>query len=940
MDPNSVYAPTIFPQTEQPRTGLVRETPGVSAVPTPAQSPGDSPMFRQRLDTGEEFFSPDMPTGFPDYPAPAPQTPEPHFTAPTQVQGEATPQGGQVPTVGVPDEQQQQAQLAQDQLLKMDAQDKLDRLDNMSAAENYGHALVDRITDLVSGPGMAAGRVSTDVINNVLAATGLEMLTGKITNLDASTMHKYFNDKLREIGIETEHDPNTVSGKFGKETVDSAIMLAGMLRAAPHMAAVGGSGLANRIVARVGESISKHPWVAALTEPGSTFGGAYGEVNWGEGGAIPGALIGGVAGDAARRLTLLPFKLAKKLMDAASQRMANNAMPSTAPYVPGRPTTPLRDQAISAEEATSRVQVFSENQINGELQRVQIELAKAVDDVSRGNMGVVRRGQNRGQPIQGTGPEMQERLAQKLDEVEKIAENIEDRFWKRVPQKAKIPVSDLMSRVYGMVSDIQNKKALSSFPKSQVEELLNALAPQRGPDGRMAKNELTVEKLRAIRRSIFDARKTEQMALRRGQTPNGPLISNMIDLEKWIDDAIADGLPDKANIALQQARNFSIKKHDMFTRGPVGDLLARSNRDDFNFSPERFLQDLMKRYQGVDSAVNIGRSLQREKNPAPGSFHSRGLAYPTAATPDEISELKQFETMMEDTIRTMFRDAADGMPPEQASKWIARHENAIRPLAKVHAELLETFTNLTRLTEERNLITESALNRAMGQDGRIAITKLFTDKNPAALAKKLLHGEATHYDINGVPQSYTTEGIAKDAHALEGLRNGVIDEFFTRSKMDPLRAEQMIKDPATKRMLETVLDKDSMARMTKMIDIAARLERGDIGTKWQKYGPGAVMLARVFGSHGAGVVSRILGNQGGSSIQTASIFSTTAKTTVIKALKGLEPRTILARAIQDPSWERILYSKEPSTPKDVAQLTKIARRTVTTMEGLRQYLND
>lgn len=891
-------------------------------------------MFRQRLDTGEEFFSPDMPTGFPDYPAPAPQTPEPHFTAPTTVQAEATPQGGAAPTVGVPDEQQQ-AQLAQDKLMQLDAQEKLDQMDSMTATENFTRSVYSHLSEVLGVP--------VSVIDTAYEAVGVNTLSnwlgGKLgQNIDISdqTAADTFKKMLKKVGVDTEHVENSISGKFGKEAVNAAFTLPALIAAAPAMAATQSTKAVMLIAKSIGESLVKHPWLAVFSEPGATLGGVYGEHYGGTAGIVPGAIGGGVIGDMARRLTLLPFKQAKKLMDAASQRMANNAMPSTAPYAPGKPTSPLRDQAISAEDATDRVQRFSQNQIQGELQRVEIELARAVSDVSRPNIGVVRRGQNRGQPIQGTGPEMQERLAQKLDEVEQIAEKIEDRFWKRVPQKAKIPVSDLMSRVYGMVSDIQHRKALSSFPKQQVEELLNALAPQRGPDGRMAKNELTVEKLRAIRRSIFDARKTEQMALRRGQTPNGPLIANMIDLEKWIDDAIADGLPGPANIALDQARAFSIKKHDMFTRGPVGDLLARSNREDFNFSPEKFLQDLMKRYQGVDSAVNIGRSLAREKNPAPGKFHSGGLAYPNAATPDEISELKQFEKMMEDTIRTMFRDAADGMPPEQSAKWIARHENAIRPLAKVHAELLETFTNLTRLTEERKLITESALNRVMGQDGRIAITKLFTDKNPAALAKKLLHGEATHYDINGVPQSYVTEGIAKDAHALEGLRNGVIDEFFTRSKMDPLRAEQMIKEPATKRMLEQVLDKDSMARMTKMIDIAARLERGDIGTKWQKYGPGAVMLARVFGSHGAGVVSRILGNQGGSSIQTASIFSQTAKATVIQALKGLEPRTILARAIQDPSWERILYSKEPATPKDIANLQRIVRRTVTGMEIARQ----
>jgi hypothetical protein len=941
VDPTNPFSDLL---SQQPRTGLLSPVQDAGGVPMPSPAPGPQ-VFRQQLDTGEEFFAPQMPTGFPDYPA----QPQPGST-------EFTPQPGvaQGPASVGPEQEGVQTEAPSgplptlaERLAQADAADAAAPPD-LPAMENYTRALGSRIVDLVAqGSQMAPGQQAItgsleQIVDNIATLTGVEWLKGSIKQPTPEALSEQFKANLKEVGLDLAHDAEAFSGKFGKESVDSAIMLMAMLRAAPHMAKVAGTTMPQRFIKRLGDSLQKHPWIAAITDPGSVAGGVAGEHFVGEGWQIPGAIAGGVGANAIAKAVMMPVKSMQKLINAASTRFANSTMPSTAP--PAGATTALRDQAISPEDATSRVQVFAQNQIEGEVRRVEIELAQAIDQVTRSQIGVVRRGQNRGAPIVGTGTDMQERLAQHLDKVEEIAHKIEDRFWRRVPQKAKIPVSDLMQRVYGMVTDVANRQSQSSLPRQQIEEMLEALAPQRGEGGKMLPHVMTVEKLRAIRGAIRVARKTEQMAGLRKVEPNGKLIANMIDLEKWIDDAIADGLPPGKNVALDQARQYSYQMNEMFTRpgNPVADLLARRNRGEYGFSPEKFVEDLMKRYKGVESALNIGRSLNDMKNPQhvkPGSgpYHSQGMAYPGAATPTEKGELQQFETMMEDTIRTMFRDAADSMSPEQSAKWIARHENSIRPLAKVHGELLNTFTNLTRLTEERKLITESALHRAMGQDGKVAINKLFTDKNPALTARKLLHGENTHYTINGAPQQYSTEGLIKDPQALEGMRMGVIDEFFARSKMDPMRAEQMFKDPKVKRMLDIVLDKDQVARMGRMIDVSAKIEKGEVNTAREYLKPAAMVISRIIGANAGGAWAQAIGGGSGGSLQTAAIFSQAAQSTVRKALTGLDARTMLARAVIDPNAEKLLYSRLPVTPKGVAELEKTARRVVMGAEGLRQY---
>lgn len=932
MDPTNPFSDLL---SQQPRTGLLSPVPDASGVPTPPLASG-APMYRQTLDTGEEFFSPDPPLGFPPYP-------EPQAGADT-----FTPQPGveQAPASTGPEVEGEQPGTLPSLAERLSQLDEIEAGEppDLPAMENYARALGSRVVDLVAkGSQMAPGQGAItgaleQIVDNVAALTGVEWLKGSIKVPTPEALSEQFKANLKEVGLDLAHDADSFSGKFGKESVDSAIMLIAMLRAAPHMAGVAGTTMPQRFIKRLGESLQKHPWIAAATDPGSVAGGVAAEHNFGEGHQLWGALVGGVGANALAKTVMMPAKVVKRLMDAASTRFVNNVMPSTAPI--GAGSTALRDPAISPEDATSRMQVFAENQIQGEQRRVEIELGQALDAVTRSSIGVVRRGQNKGAPIIGTGPDMQERLAQQLDKVEEIAHKIEDRFWKRVPQKAKIPVTDLLQRVYGMVTSVATKQSQSSLPRQQIEELIETLAPQRGESGRMMPHVMTVEKLRALRGAIRVARKTEQMAGLRKVEPNGKLIANMIDLETWIDDAIADGLPGPKSVALDQARNFSWRMNEMFTRpgNPIADLLARRQRGEYGFSPEKFVEDLMKRYKGVESALNISRSLAREKNPAPGSFHSRGLAYPTAGTPDEVTEIKQFESMMEDTIRTMFRDAADNLPdPSKAASWIARHENSIRPLAKVHAELMQTFTNLSRLTEERKLITESALHRAMGQDGKVGITRLFTGADPAAQARKIMHGETTHYTVNGEPHVYQVEGVTKDPQALEGLRMGVIDEFFSRAKMDPLRAEQMLKNPATKRMLEVVLDKDQLARMNRMIDVSAKIERGEVNTAREYLKPAAMMISRIIGANAGGAWANAIGGSSGGSLQTAAIFSQAAQSTVRKALTGLDAKTMLARAIMDPNAERLLYSRLPVTPQGVKDLEKTARRAVMGAEALRQY---
>lgn len=725
-------------------------------------------------------------------------------------------------------------------------------------------------------------------------------------------------DALNRMGIPT-YEIDNLANKIGQGALPALATWGAMQLAAPSMAAKQGFGTFDYVARNIGEWAMKHPVVGLWLGQTSQAGGKLATqiVNptsdFGKGATeLAGEIAGGMAPGAIKGAVKLPFKalgtipgvgpLARNAaritgegINTLSENLPtdlSNAIKKYNPFYKQPQFTPAKESLVNPNIDANRLQTFSQDQIASAMTYQDRAIENAIKSI----------------PTSGTSGQVQARTHVLLQDAEKISKRIVSGFWDRVPLKTRISVSDLYRDVRNLRRELVDSNNVR--PDEMIDRVLATVQPRRGMNGQIVSAMPTLQKLRDLQSQIGTAITEERArdAPREGQVRNLARISEMID------DNISRQLPNDTSI--EQARNMSKRHNDLFSRGPINDILSKRRSGDFRVPQAASIDTLMQKTDGLAALKAVQEGVSNYPRIPTNKFRPRAYyANPNAVTPVEKDTLNQLVKSAEDSIRASFREVAE-QGPEKAVAYSVKNEEAIRALAGVAGELNFTAQKVAGALAEKKSITASALARFAQTSGDNAVKNIFAQRDPAAVAGQLM------IRFRGDPD------------ALEGLRNQVLNEFiYNRAGTNPNLMQKMMQEPRYEKLLKAVLADDQWARLNRMVNAAVHIgAENETGIKSFFRAPFRTAGRLAGAAFGRRVAPGTL--------QGPSIFSKAAGEFMEKSLGGTDPQDLLAHAVLDPNWEALLYSRIPTTTKDMRAAQTHYKRLFATMNSSQQAVLD
>lgn len=734
-----------------------------------------------------------------------------------------------------------------------------------------------------------------ELVDSALRVSGIAKLAPTFFNQNPGDAMKQMANRFNRMGIFTRPGYEGLASRIGDEAAQGVVTTSLMLAAAPAMVAAKGASAVKMISRWMGQALVDHPYLAMIQAGPSAAGAVVSGDTFGPWAAFPGAIAGGAAASAVGSVARLPFKAVSSVLDRIYIRPPG--VPQNTPIdlrgnlhaPPQRPTAALRDAFAEPERAT----IYGEQQVEGARMHMEDEVKKAILSV-RPTMNVKA---------------AQAQVRKLLGDAEDIGNRIVSDFWKRTPLKTRVPMGELAGDVSKMRREFNSLTGTpSAAPNEMMDKIADLALPKRDPaTGQLQPVPLpTVQRMRDLQGEIRRARLNEEGKAYSGLPVNDALVRNYNRLASMIDDAVMRAIP--GDTSVQQARAASIIYHDIFSRGNLADILARRARGDNKFRPDETVQELMDRYDGLSDLLKVHAKVRAMGRRQP----TLANANPSMLTQKDTQTFYDLKEAAEQSIRGLFQKAAQDMEPATAQKFIKANQEQIAPLAKVSAELQKVSETLTTIVEDRKILEKSALARFVKMDPQKAIQRVWNDPNPSVVSKDLIK---------------TFQG---DEEALEGYRAGLMDELFSRTKMDPNRMLEHLDTPKLRRLFEATFSEEQMTRLSRMVTLTAKLQNGNKDDLKAHFLPTARIIARILGAQVGRVIGRLTG---GGTIQTPGIISQYAQSGVVKALKGFDPKWLLSKAVLDPKWEQLLYSRMPWNTKDLQNTLALVRKVVRTEQG-------
>lgn len=775
--------------------------------------------------------------------------------------------------------------------------------------QNDQHSVAQAVQDIGAGFNLSLARTLSlprETVDRAMGMLGLDYM-------QHGSPQQMTIDALNRMGIPA-YEVENLANKIGKGALPALATYTAMQLAAPAMAAKQGMGAGSYMLREIGQWALKHPVVGLWLGQSSAAGGEVAAHVGGDGTMtrLGGELAGGIAPAVALGAAKLPFRLIPGAMPAA--RMAGKAMgqgiDSIADMLPTdlgnavKKYNPLYQQPVGGKvpnEAifnpnldANRIQTFAKDQIHAAQTYQDKAIENAIESI----------------PRSGTSAQVQNATHLKLQEAEKISKRIVSDFWKRVPLKEKINVGDLRTDINGLkkeLIDLDNQR-----PDTMIDKIMNVVSIQRDPaTGQMMKAPTpTVQKLRDMQSQIGTAI-TEERAR---DAPREGMVRNLVRISEMIDDNIAKQLPNST--AIEQARQMSKRHNDLFSRGPINDILSKRRTGDFRVPQGDSIEALMQKTDGLAALKNVYEGVTNYPRPPTNKFlPAAQRGNPFAVTPAEKTALDDMIKSGEDAVRTLFREAMD-QSPQKGVAWSARNDEVIKGLGKAHGELNFAAQKVAAVLAEQKAVKASALNRFSETSGDAAVKNIFAQRDPANTARQLM------------------VSFRGDPDALEGLRNQVLKEFiYERGKTNPNVMQKMMMEPRMENLLHATLSSEQFDRLKRMVDTAVK-----IGVEDERGFRAAIAApARTVGSLAGAFLGRKL-NTG--TLQAPQIFSNRVGSLVERTLGATDPQDMLAQAVLDPHWEKLLYSRIPSSTKDMKKAESHYRRMFAIMDSTKNAAMD
>lgn len=751
------------------------------------------------------------------------------------------------------------------------------------------HSTASAIQDIAAGFNISVARALSlprESIDRAMGLLGLDFM-------QHGSPQQQTIDALRNMGIPA-YEIENLANKIGRGALPALATWGAMQLAAPSMAAAQGVGTAGYLMREIGQWAMKHPVVGMWLGQASNVGGKTATdltssdnplVEFA--GELGGGMVPGAAKFAAGKIPFVkPIgNLVGKGIGAGVNAISDalptdlgNAIKKYNPFYKQPVAAASGEPLINQNFDANRIQTFAQDQIFA----AQTYQDKAIENAIHSI------------PTSGTPAQVQTRTHNLLQDAEKISKRIVSGFWERVPLKTKIAVRDIRQDAVNMRTELVDND--NTRPDEMLSKIIQATAPQRLPTGQFKPTQLSIAKLRDFQSQIGTAI-TEERAK---DAPREGFVRNLARLSEIIDNNIATQLPKDTSI--EQARQMSKRHNDLFSRGPINDILSKRRTGDFRVPQADSIDTLLQKTDGLAALKAVQDGVSTYPRIPTNRFQTKAaLANPFAVTPAEKAQLDELVKSAQDSIRTSFREAAD-QGDAKAVAYSQKNEDAIKALGHVAGELAWAAQKVSVALTEKKTIAASALARFSQTSPEKAVANIFAQKDPAATARQLM------------------VSFRGDPDALEGLRNEILKRFiYEVGKTNPNVLQKMIQEPRMGNLLEATLSPDQFSRLTRMINTAVRLGVEDETSFTQALKYPMKTLGRIAGAK----VGRML-NTG--TIQTPGIISKAAGDFMERRFGVTNPADMLSQAVLDPNWESLLYSRIPTTTRDMKAASVKYRR--------------
>lgn len=706
-------------------------------------------------------------------------------------------------------------------------------------------------------------------------------------------------DALNRMGIPA-YEVENLANKIGRGALPALTTYAAMQLAAPSMAANQGITSLSYMAREMGKWAIKHPVIGLWLGQTQQAGGKIATAKFGENPLteFAGELAGGMVIPAAAKLATKPIKYAGKAIGSIANTISDflptdleNAIKKYNPFYKQPPSASGVDPLVNKNLDLNRIQNFAKDQLHAATSYQDAAIENAINSI----------------PRTGTPAQVQTRTHNLLQDAEKISKRIISGFWDRVPLKARIAVKDMRSDVLAMQRQLVDND--NTRPDMVMNKIIQETAPTRLPNGQFKPAQMSVAKLRDYQSQIGTAI-TEERAK---DAPREGFVRNLAQLSEIIDDNIARQLPNDTTI--EQARQMSKRHNDLFSRGPINDILSKRRTGDFRIPQGDSIDTLMQKTDGLaalkavqDGVSNYPRIPTNRFRPA--SYYSSSFA----VTPAEKQQLDALVKSAEDSIRAGFREAAD-QGPKKAIAYSQHNEDAIKALSNVAGELAFAAQKVSAALASQKTIAASALARFAETTPEKAVSNIFAQRDPTAVARQLM------------------VSFRGDPDALEGLRNQILDHLiYTVGKGgNPNLIQKMIQEPRIENLLNATLSPDQNARLNRMVNTAVRIGAEDATSLIQKFKYASVAFARVIGAK----FGRSLGT---GTIQVPGMTAKAGGSFMERQFALSNPQDLLTMAVLDPNWESLLYSRLPTNTRDMRIAQKTYKRIFAVMNSAQQAI--
>lgn len=738
-------------------------------------------------------------------------------------------------------------------------------------------SLYSAVTDFAAGFNHEAAKavaLPEEVFDKGMALLGLDYMQ------HGSPTQRTIN-AIARMGIPIYQVENEAN-KLGQGALPALATWAAIQASAPMLAARTGVSATQMVMKEIGDWALKHPVLGMWLGQTSAAGGQIARDKAGDNPLVglAGELAGGIAGGGVARIGMATGRFAGRTVGRAVNAAVDWAGAPTAvrnmvqKYNPlyQVPPKPFTESVADAVPDIAYTQSYAEDQVAGLKMQMDDAVSRAVASV------------------RSTGPSnVQQRVMHSnLQEAEKISNRLVEDVWKKVDQSIRVPVKDMFNDIVDFRASIKDTPSIA--PVGKIKEGLRLSGLTRDPNtGQMVRTLPTVRRLRDFISSIRNEVVREQAS----DAPRDGYIRNLNRLAAIVEDNIANQFPQ--NTRLAQARAASTLHHDMFSRGPIADILAKRYRGDFRIDPSGSVEALLQRPDGVKAVRDMVTTLSNPK-------------YPTTA--DEKRIIQQVQTDMENSLRNMWREeAANG--PDKAVRWNSRIQGQIKALARVASELQLASQKAATAAQVNEDIGKSALARYAATSAEKAVKNLFAQRNPADIARQLIRQ------------------LSGDPDALRGFQSQVVQELIGRAKSDPVNMRNLLNTPHIQQLIEAVLTSSQRGRLNKIVNDSIRLtsgeDKGFIRHNFLRF----TLLGRIMGAW----VGRALP---GTTLQGQAIFARGGARLAEKLFKATPPEQMMKLAIIDPNWEQMLYSRFPTTVKEMRIAARHYRRLFALADNARK----